>query len=61
MRRNTKTTLALQFLSLFFLIACNSSHSPDLILTNGKIITVDKDFTKAEVVAIEKEMIIAVG
>ncbi len=32
-----------------------------MILTNGKIITVDKDFTIAEAVAIEKDKIIAVG
>ena len=46
--------------SVCFLFACNSYH-PDLILMNGKIITVDQNFTIAEAVAIEKDKIVAVG
>jgi predicted amidohydrolase YtcJ len=47
-------------LSVCVLFGCKS-YNPDMILTNGKIITVDKDFTIAEAVAIEKDKIIAVG
>src|SRR6266705_7046240 len=35
--------------------------APDLILTNGKIITVDEKFTIAQAVAIKGERVIAVG
>ena len=47
-------------LSVGVLFGCKS-YNPDMILMNGKIITVDKDFTIAEAVAIEKDKIIAVG
>lgn len=36
-------------------------HHPDLILINGKIITVDKDFSLRQAVAIRDEKIFAVG
>jgi len=51
------------FLSLFvyFLLACNSLQHSDMILLNGEIITVDKDFTIAEAVAIREGKIMAVG
>src|SRR5207342_2183917 len=35
--------------------------SPDLILSNGKIITVDERFTIAQAVAIKGDRIVAVG
>ena len=35
--------------------------APDLILTNGKIITVDERFTIAQAVAIKGDRIVAVG
>src|SRR5437667_11828968 len=49
------------------LIACAAASvraqqsSADLILTNGKIITVDEKFTIAQAVAIKGDRIIAVG
>ena len=54
------------FFALLFLtpIGCTPitvEKSADLILTNGKIITVDKDNPKAEAIAISGERIIAVG
>jgi predicted amidohydrolase YtcJ len=52
------------FLSLLFLSAGRASAqpaSPDLVLTNGKIITVDDRFTIAQAVAIKGERLIAVG
>ena len=60
MRRNNPLVLVWLFIMAFCLIACNSSH-PDIILTNGKVITVDKDFTISEAIAIEKDKIVAVG
>src|SRR5205809_5035822 len=35
--------------------------SPDLILTNGKIITVDERFTIAQAVAVKADRVVAVG
>jgi predicted amidohydrolase YtcJ len=47
------------FLSIHF--ACKPVISADTILINGKIITVDKNFTIADAVAISKDKILAVG
>lgn len=38
-----------------------AQNAPDLVLTNGKIITVDERFTIAEAVAVAGERIVAVG
>ena len=54
-------SLAFQFIFALFLFTGNPPPSADLILLNGKIITVDKNFTIAEAVAINKDKIIAVG
>ncbi|MCR4426450.1 MAG: hypothetical protein NUW23_09720, partial [Firmicutes bacterium] len=35
--------------------------APDLVLYNGKVITVDSEFTLAEAVAVRGERIVAVG
>ena len=42
-------------------ISCNQHQIADTILTNGKIITVNKDFSIAEAIAIKEGKIIAVG
>ncbi len=51
--------------SLIFLVAltlsCSSRQTADLILLNGKILTVDRDFTIAEAVAVSGDKIIGVG
>ena len=56
-----KTSIVFQFLLLLALFACNPADSPDIILVNGKVITVDKDFSVVNAIAIEKDKIIAVG
>jgi len=43
------------------LAACAMEHTPDMIITNGKILTVDDQFSIAEAVAIKDDKIIAVG
>jgi predicted amidohydrolase YtcJ len=48
-------------LLLGFSMACHSPHHADMILINGKIITVDQRFTIAEAVSVEKGIISAVG
>ncbi|RLI32755.1 amidohydrolase, partial [Candidatus Bathyarchaeota archaeon] len=34
---------------------------PDLVIVNGKVLTVDKDFTVAEALAVKDGRIVAVG
>ncbi len=53
------------FLNVIFLAvvlaSCTDSYDADTILFNGKVITVDKDFTIAEAVAIKGDRVIRVG
>ena len=42
-------------------VSCTSNDSADLVILNGKVLTVDKDNPLAEAVAIKGEEIIAVG
>src|SRR5579862_8969018 len=56
--------LPLAFLAALFaaaLFAAAQEAPPDLILTNGKIITVDERFTIAQAVAIRGDQILATG
>lgn len=46
---------------MVLLSACTSADNTDMIFYNGKIITVDKDFSIAQSVAIGSDRIIAVG
>jgi predicted amidohydrolase YtcJ len=48
-------------LVLFFTFSCRQIPAADMILINGKIVTVDKKFTIAEAVAVSKDKIVAVG
>jgi predicted amidohydrolase YtcJ len=68
MRKTSNTLWAsrhlAQSLALLGIIAvslCAQQPAPDLILSNGKIVTVDEKFTIAEAVAISGERIVAVG
>lgn len=58
-----KIKISLILLSLLAIIqsGCNSKASADLILVNGKIVTVDNNFTISNAVAISKDKITAVG
>ncbi len=54
------------FIALFFaliIIACSSKHEQavDLVLTNGKIVTVDENLTEAQAIAIRNDSIIQIG
>ena len=46
---------------MILLYSCSSANNTDMILHNGKIITVDDSFSIAQAVAIENARIIAVG
>jgi hypothetical protein len=50
------------FLSLsLFSWACQSAPAPDLIVHGGKILTVDRDFTNVQAMAIQDGRVLAVG
>ena len=60
MRRKTVTSIVL-FLILIIHTTCKPMQSADMILSNGKIITTDNNFSIAEAVAISEGKILAVG
>ena len=49
------------FISFLILTACKIENPSDMIIINGKILTVDAQFTIAEALAIKEDKIIAVG
>src|ERR1700733_3583350 len=64
MRLFSETRTRLCGMLVLFAIACvlrAQQPVPDLILSNGKIITVDERFTIAQAVAIQGDRIVAVG
>lgn len=61
MRLTTKLFLAVQFNLVLLLCGCSPSSAPDMILFNGKIITVDQKSTIAQAVAVKEGKITAVG
>src|SRR5438045_253023 len=61
MKRKFILSLAFQFSFVTVIFPGNPLPVADLILFNGKIITVDRRFTIAEAVAIKKDRILAVG
>lgn len=56
-----KSTFALLLLSIFSLVACNETNPPDLILINGKIITLDSNSSIIEAVSVSNGKIAALG
>jgi predicted amidohydrolase YtcJ len=56
-----KLCLAVQINLLFLLFSCTPAVTPDMILYNGKIITVDAKSTIAQAVAVKDSKITAVG
>lgn len=58
--RTTPKTLILAS-ALFALGACSSPEPADLLLYNGKVVTVDDDFSIAQAVAVRDGRIVAVG
>ena len=61
MKGRDKLLCLILFISFFILTACETQNPPDMIIINGKILTVDEQFTIAEAVAIREDKIIAVG
>jgi predicted amidohydrolase YtcJ len=53
--------ILLSIISMTYLSSCSGKGKADLVIINGKILTIDKDNPAAEAVAIKGEKIIAVG
>jgi adenine deaminase len=43
------------------IVSCNPSEYADVVITNGKIITVDKKYTITEALAVTGDRIVSVG
>jgi len=56
-----KISLALIVMMTTSLISCKQTEKADMVIINGKVLTIDKDNPYAEAVAIKGEVIIAVG
>ena len=57
-----RTTITFSTVILLIMISCNAQkREADLLLTNGKVYTVDAEFSTAEAIAISDHRIIAVG
>lgn len=61
MKNRSKLPLVVHFNLLLLLFGCTQASSPDLILLNGKIITIDQKSTIAQAVAVKNDKIISVG
>ncbi len=49
------------FASIALVAAANAAEPPDLIIVGGRVVTVDKDFTIAEALAVRAGRIVAIG
>lgn len=56
-----KLTILLSAIIMMMTSACNSKDKADLVIINGKVLTIDKDNPAAEAIAIAGDAIIAVG
>ena len=59
--RCLKLVLFIIFLFTLVSVSCRGPGQADLVLRNGKIATVDEEFSFAEAVAVQKERIVFVG
>ena len=53
--------ILLSIISMTYLSSCSRKETADLVIINGKVLTIDKDNPLAEAIAIKGEIIIAVG
>lgn len=60
MKLPSSTSIALTLSALLF-FGCSSEESADLVLTNGKIVTVDPSLPEADALAVKGDTIVAVG
>jgi predicted amidohydrolase YtcJ len=53
--------ILLSIISMAYLSSCSGKETADLVIINGKVLTIDKDNPAAEAVAVKGETIVAVG
>ena len=53
--------ILLSMISMAYLNSCSAKEKADLVIINGKVLTIDKDKPAAEAIAIRGETILAVG
>jgi predicted amidohydrolase YtcJ len=53
--------ILLSIISMAYLSSCSEKEKADLVIINGKVLTIDKDNPSAEAIAIRGETILAVG
>jgi predicted amidohydrolase YtcJ len=56
-----RLTISLSVAIMIMTVACNQSEKADLVIINGKVLTIDKDNPEAQAIAIRGETIIKVG
>lgn len=56
-----KLTCIISIISMLLISSCRTKGKADLVIINGKILTIDKDNPSAEAIAVAGEKIIAVG
>jgi predicted amidohydrolase YtcJ len=56
-----KLTVLLSATIMTITVACNTKEKADLVIINGKVLTIDKDNPMSEAIAVKGEKIIAVG
>ena len=56
-----KLFFLLSIISMTYLNSCSGNEKADLVIINGKVLTLNKDKPYAEAVAIKGETILAVG
>ncbi|MGM0464183.1 MAG: amidohydrolase family protein, partial [Bacteroidota bacterium] len=57
--RSTILLISFFFLAVFY--GCNPAEKADLVILNGKVVTINKDNPRAEALAVIGERIVAVG
>ena len=57
--KNLSTLLSI--IIMIFSTSCSKTEKADLVIINGKVLTIDKDNPSAEAIAVKGENIIAVG
>jgi predicted amidohydrolase YtcJ len=57
----TKLTILLSVVFMTITVSCSQKEKADLVIINGKVMTIDKDNPMAEAIAIKGERIIAAG
>ena len=56
-----KVLTLLSIITIIMSASCSPQEKADLVIINGKVLTIDKDNPSAEAIAVKGEKVIAVG